>query len=194
LFQSQHNCLKLSDLLKQKTVKPGAPPPAAVARWPGVVVILLIGAVAFGLVVAQFSWADDPASQLSLANLDKRASQMESITNWIERDSRCIGLSAMGRQLDAALAPDARVFVSGMLGPTNNPKAGYYYFLKDYLFPRDVEVSLDGKSTCGKDGLYGVPCDSPGILRSNGFDVLLDFNDNRPNLIPLTPKGVPRSQ
>jgi len=181
-------------LLKQKTAKLEAPPPPAAARWPGIVVILLVGAVAVGLLVAQLSWADDPSNQLSLSNLDNRASQLESITNWIERDSHCIGLSAMGRQLDAALAPGARVFVSGMLGATNNPKAGYYYFLKNYLFPRDVEISLDGKSTCGKDGLYGVPCDSPDILRSNGFDVLLDFNDNRPNLIPLTPKGVPRSQ
>lgn len=181
-------------MLKQKTAKPGAPPPAAVARWPGVVVILLIGAVAFGLVVAQFSWADDPASQLSLANLDKRASQMESITNWIERDSHCIGLSAMGRQLDAALAPDARVFVGGMLGPTNNPKAGYYYFLKNYLFPRDVEVSLDCKAFSRADGFHGVPCDSPDVLRSNGFDVMIEITDHGPSLVPLTPKGVPRSQ
>lgn len=182
--------------MKQKSAIPEAPfPPKAKAiQWPGVAVILLVGLVAFGLVIAQFSWANDPSSQLSLANLDQRASQMASITNWIERDSHCVGLSAMGRQLNAALAPDARVFISGMLGPTNASKTGYYYFLKNYLFPRDVEISLDGKSHGEMNGFSGVPCDSPGVLRSNGFDVMLDFTDNRPSLIPLTPKGVPHSQ
>lgn len=156
--------------------------------------VLLVGVAALGLVLAQLSWAHDPASQLSLSNLDDRASRLASITNWIERDSYCVGLSAMGRELDAALAPDARVFISGMLGPTNNSKDGYYYFLKNYLFPRDVEISLDGKAVGAADGLHGVPCDSPNVLRSNGFDLLIEFNDNRPNLVPLTPKGVPRSQ
>ena len=139
------------------------------------------GRLAFGLLMAQFSWANvprnDPRSLLSLANLDQLADQMEHVTNWIERDQHYgVGLAAMGRELDAAIAPDARVFVSGMLGPTNLGKGGYYYFLKNYLFPRDVEISLDGKAISGGDGFYGVPCDSPDVLRSNGFDFLIDFN------------------
>jgi hypothetical protein len=194
LFQSQRNCLKLSDLLKQKDAKSEAPPAAAAARWPGVVVILLVGIVAFGLVAVQFSWANDPTNQLSLSNLSYRASKLETITNWIERDSYCVGLSAMGREFDAALAPDARVFVAGMLGPTNAPKTGYFFFLKNYLFPRDVEISLDSKAVNGPTGFNGIPCDSPDVLRSNGFDVMIDFTDNRPRVVPLTPKGEPRSE
>jgi hypothetical protein len=177
-----------------KSSKPGAPARVAAARWPGIVVVLLVAAVAFGLLVAQFSWADDPGNQLSLSNLDQRVPFLESITNWVQRDRACVPLSAMGRELDAALPPDARVFVSGMLGPTNVSKAGYYYFLKNYLFPRDVDISLDGKSYGSNDGFYGVPCDSPDVLRSNGFDLMIQFTDNRPELIPLTPKGVPRSE
>ncbi|HEX3625968.1 MAG TPA: hypothetical protein VH280_11145 [Verrucomicrobiae bacterium] len=180
--------------MKQKVEKPEAAPPAKAIRWPGIAVILLVGVVAFGLVVAQFSWAEDQSSQLSLSNLDRRVPVLESITNWIQRDRYCVGLSAMGRQLDAAIAPDARVFIGGMLGPTNASKTGYYFFLKNYLFPRDVEISLDSKSHSGKDGFTGVPCDSPELLRSNGFDLVIEFTDNGPSLLPLTPKGVLRSQ
>jgi hypothetical protein len=170
-----------------------------------VVVTLLITAVVFGLLVAQLVWANTfrrlqlgeppgPNSgvnnlEFSLAYLDDRATKLEAITNWIERDSHCIGLSAMGREFDAGLGTNARVFVAGMLGPTNAGKAGYYYFLKNYLFPRDVEVSLDGKSPSDSHGIHGVPCDSPDVLRSNGFDVMIEFNDNRPKVIPLTPKA-----
>lgn len=154
---------------------------------------LLVAALAFGLLMAQFSWAKDPNSELSLANLDNRADLLEPITNWIEREHYCIGLAYTARLLDSRLDPDARVFVSGMLGPTNLPKAGYYYFFKNYLFPRDVEISLDGKAISENDGFHGVPCDSPDVLRSNGFDLLIDFDHNG-QLIPLTPKGVPRSE
>lgn len=157
-------------------------------------VTLLVSAVAFGLIVAQFSWADEPGNQLSLSTLDARVPLLESTTNWIQRDSYCVPLSAYGRALNAALAPDARVFITGMLGPTNAPAVGFYYFLKNYLFPRHVEISLDGKAVGRKDGFYGVPCDSPELLRSNGFDLMIQFTDNRPNLIPLTPKGVPHAE
>jgi hypothetical protein len=194
LFQSQQNCRKLSDLLKNKSARTGPSPSARKIQWPAFVVTLLVAAVAIGLLAAQLSWADDGESQLSLANLDKRVPLLESVTNWTERDHYFgIPLSAMGRELDASLDPSARVFVSGMLGPTNLPKAGYYYFLKNYLFPREVEISLDGKSFSGSDGFYGVPCSSPDVLRSNGFDLLIDFNGNG-QLIPLTPKGVPHSE
>jgi hypothetical protein len=157
-------------------------------------VVLLTGIVAFGLVVIQFSWANDPSNQLSLSNLDQRVRFLESITNWVQRDSYCVPLSAFSRELDVRLAPDARIFVAGMLGPTNFSKTGYYYSLKNYLFPRHVEISLDGRAVIGNDAFYGVPCDSPDVLRSNGFDLMIQFTDNGPNLIPLTPKGVPRTE
>jgi hypothetical protein len=187
--------------LNDKVAQSESPPPRAI-RWPRAVVTVLVGVVAVGLVVVQLVWAaqfaraqSDPASpknqailgnQLSLSLLDDRATKLEADTNW---NDHCIGLAAMGRELDAALAPGARVFVPEMLGPTNLPKAGYYYFMKNYLFPREVAISLDGKSTGTSDGFYGIPCDSPEVLRSNGFDVIIDFTDRGPRVTPLTPKA-----
>ncbi len=192
-------------MLNENNVRPGPSPSARAIQWPAVVVTLLVVAVTFGLLLAQLVWTNtfrqlklgnNPGPNywvnhldLSLTYLDDRADQLEPITNWIERDSHCIGLAAMGREFDAGLSPDARVFVTGMLGPTNLPKAGNYYFMKNYLFPRDVEISLDGKAFGGEDGFHGIPCDSPDVLRSNGFDVMIEFNDNRPRVIPLTPKA-----
>ena len=150
--------------------------------------------MAFGLVLVQFFWENDPANQISLATLDDRATHLESITNWVQRDYYCVPLSAFSRNLDVRLAPDARVFVSGMLGPTNFPKTGYYYSLKNYLFPREVDISLDGKATSGNDVFNGVPCDSPEVLQSNGFDLMIQFTDKGPDVIPLTSKGEPRSE
>jgi hypothetical protein len=163
-------------------------PPHRAVRWPKVVVTLMTGAAAFGLVVIQFFWAGDPKNQLSLSNLNSRVPALASMS-WVDRDSYCTSLAAFARNLDLNLAPDARVFVTGMLGSTNFSRAGYYFFLKNYLFPRDVEISLDGRAVSGTDGFYGVPCDSPAVLQSKGFDLLVEVSDNEPNLIPLTKKG-----
>ena len=178
--------------MKNKFAKAEPSPQTLVIHWPAVIISFLVGATAFGLVAVQFQNADDPANQLALANLNQRVPLLESLTNWVERDRYCVPLSASARQLDRALAPDARVFLTGMLGLTNAPRAGYYYFLRNYLFPRDVEISLDGHAVSGKDGFSGVPCDSPEVLRTNGFDLMID-SDNM-QMVPLTPKGVPRSQ
>lgn len=161
-------------------------------NWPAIVVTVLVGAVALGLLSSQFSYADDPGNQLSLQNLDNRVSLLESTgTNWIQRDKYCMGLSAYARSLDQVLQPGARVYLTDMLGATNAPKLGFYYFFKNYLFPREVAISLDGKATNGFGGFSGIPCDSPELLKSNGFDLMIDFSGNQPNLIPLTQKGVP---
>ena len=144
------------------------------------------------MVAAQFHYAQDPQSQLALSNLDQRVPVLEATTNLVQRDQLCIGLSAYGRALDQALAPDARVFLTGMLGPTNAPSTGFYYFLRNYLFPREVEISLDGHATSGIGGVSGVPCDSPEVLQTNGFDLMIKYSDNNMQLIPLTPKGVPK--
>lgn len=150
---------------------------------------ILVAAVAFGLVAAQFSDAQDPQS---LSNLDKRVSVLEQVTNWVQRDKFYgIPLAGLGRQLDAVLAPDAKVFMSGMLGPTNGASLGYYYFLRNYLFPRHVQISLDGKATFNDIGASGIPCDSPEILKSNGYDVMIQFSDGQiQQVIPLTPNAV----
>lgn len=157
-----------------------------------VAVTLTAGILAAGLLIAQGSFSKTNG-ELSLSLLDKRVSMLQQTTDPVQRDSMCIPLSAYGRALDRALAPDARVFVSGMLGKTNAGATGYYCFLKNYLFPREVEISLDRKPIFrAADGFEGVPCDSPSELQTNGFDLLVRSGPNGVELVPLTPKGVPK--
>ena len=152
---------------------------------------LLVGAVAFGLIAAQFVWASDPKKVISISNLDSRVTLLESATNWVQRESYCIPFAYFARSLDARLQPDARVFVSGAVGATNMSDAGYYFYLKNYLFPRDVEISLDGKSITGRDRFYGIPCSSTNVLKANGFDLMIRLSNNKlPDVISLTPKGA----
>lgn len=118
---------------------------------------------------------------------------MRAITDPVKRDQYCIPLSAYGRALDRAIAPDARVFMGGMLGETNGGRMGLYYFLRNYLFPRQLAISLDGKAVLTDHGAEGIPCDSPEELRKHGFDLFLNPTpDGMFQLVPLTEKGVPK--
>lgn len=126
----------------------------------------------------------------SLITLNARVLLLEPITNEVERDALTIPLAAHARLLNATIDPHARVFVSGELGPTNAPKLGYYYFLRNYLFPRDVDISLDGKPVAQGYGFSGVPCDSESVLKANGYDLMIRIVNDRINLTPLTPRGV----
>jgi hypothetical protein len=170
------------------------PPARSWLSWPVVAVTLLVGAVAVCLAWPQVFPGPDQANDITLPNLNQRASGLRQISDPVERDRFCVPLSAYGRALDRALPPDVRVFLSGMIGKANGPRLGYYYFLRNYLFPRDVEISLDGKAIFHVDGFEGVPCDSPEVLRTNGFDLLLLMPTNSDNIqiIPLTQKGVPK--
>jgi len=153
-------------------------------------VTLLVLAVAAGLVIAQFYYADNPNNQMALANLDKRVDLLRQTDDPVQRDSVCIPLAAEARHLDTVLPRDARVFMCDMTGHTNQPALGYYYFFRNYLFPRDLEISLD-KGHFGKGGYQGVSSDSPDVLRTNGFDLMIRFSAGQ--VIPLTPKGVPNA-
>jgi hypothetical protein len=157
---------------------------------PGIVVTVLIAIMALCLVWPQIFPDPAQADQMNLPNLDKRAAMLRQVTNPIQRDSVCIGLSALGRQIDQALQPNARVYLADMLGPTNAPALGYYYFLRNYLFPRDVEISL-GPVVFHDQDIEGVGSDSPEIIKSNGFDIVLAFPNNQIQAIPLTTNGVP---
>jgi hypothetical protein len=160
--------------------------------FPKLIVTVLAAIVAVCLVWPQIFPDPAQANAMNLPNLDKRAAMMRQTTDPVQRDSACIGLSAMGRQLDQALQPGARVYLAGMLGPTNTPALGYYYFLRNYLFPRDVEISL-GPAIFSDKEFDGTDCMSPDILKTNGFDIILGFPDNQLRVLPLTPKGVPNA-
>ena len=174
--------------------QPSTPPARPHPPWPVISVTLLIGVTAIGLAWPQVFPGPDQANEMTLPNLNQRASQLEQITNLVQRDSYCVPLSAYGRALDRALAPDARVFLSGMLGKEKGGRGGYYFFLRNYLFPREVDISLGDKAIFHDGWFEGTPCDSPDELRTNGFDLLLRMatNSDQIEIIPLTPKGAPK--
>jgi hypothetical protein len=159
--------------------------------WRSILVTVLVSVTAIGLVMAQFQYADDRGSQLSLSNLDQRVPMLEQATNWIQRDQLCVGLSAYGRALDAALPTNSRVYLTGMLGQTNQPNLGYYYFLRNYLFPRDLEIYV-GQGSFTRSGFTGRAADSAEMLKTNGFDLALVFENNQIQIVPLTTNGVPK--
>ena len=170
------------------------PPVGGLPPWPIMLVTLLIGVMAVWLAWPQVFPGPDQANEITLPNLNQRASALRQTTDPVERDKFCVPLSAYARALDRALPPDARVFLSGMVGKDNGPRGGYYFFLRNYLFPREVEISLDGKAVYHEGWFEGVPCDSPAELRTNGFDLLLlmPTNSNEIQIIPLTQKGTPK--
>lgn len=155
------------------------------------VVTLAVGIVALGLTATQLLGGARPGHEATLAALNQRAEALQRIADPVQRDSYCIPLSAYGRSLDRALDKNARVFFSGLLGKTNGGGLGYYYFIQNYLYPRVVETSLDGHAVTTGGFFDGVPCDSPAVLQTNGFDLMIRIGPNGLQLLPLTPKGTP---
>jgi len=162
---------------------------------PYLAVTFLVGGLAVSLLSAQFTESKNPNREPTLPELNQRVALLAPLTDPIKRDSYCVPLSAYGRTLDRALAPNARVFLSGMIGEANGPKLGYYFFLRNYLFPREVAISLGTDPVYHEAGWFsGTSCDSPAELQTNGFDLLLRMptNSNNIEIIPLTQKGVPK--
>jgi len=194
----------MAKLVKAKKKRPDAErnkPPAVALTQPAaagnifalsnLVVTLAVGIVAFSLAAPQLLGEAKPGTEITLAALNQRAEALQKVTDPIQRDSYCIPLSAYGRALDRALDKNARIFVTGILGKTNVSKGGYYYFLQNHLFPRAMEISLDGHAVADGSFFVGVPCDSPDVLKAKGFDLMIRLESNGPQLIPLTPKGTP---
>lgn len=173
-----------------------APPPssrlaAVLAAWEGTAVTVLVAMVALGLTWPELVATDGrPAG---LPALDRRADTLAAIADPVERDGLCTPLAAQARALDRRLPEDARVFLSGVVGPGLGPRLRVYYFLRNYLFPRPVEISLDGKARFHEWWFDGVPGDSADELRAHGFDVQLRFaDDGTLDVVPLTPRGEAR--
>ena len=172
--------------------------------WLVAAVTVLVGAMSMGLVWPQFFFREEPAnpptkttpSQLypPLPILNRRVAMLQQSTDPVERDALCRPFAAYARRLDRILQPDARVFLSGMLGRDNASRLRVYFFLRNYLFPRAVEISLDGKAVAHESWFEGVPSDSPDEIRMKGFDVLLHTPANNFDLqiLPLTRKGEPK--
>ncbi len=170
------------------------PQPKGLTAWPETLLAILVGCFAAFLVWPQIFPGPEQENAANLPNLDKRVVALRQISDPVQRDSVCVGLSAYGRQLDMHVAKDAHVFLSGIVGKENAGRGGYYYFLRNYLFPREVEISADRKGLFTyKDGFKGVDATSIDELRTNGFDLLIKIGaDNNIALQPLTEKGVPK--
>lgn len=162
--------------------------------WPDFVITFLAGIFAIYLVWPQVFPNEAHANELNLPNLDKRAAMLAQISDPVQREQYCIGLAAYGRALDRAIPTNARIFFSGVVGKTNASHIAYYYFLRNYLFPRDLEISLEKPAVLTAEGYFdGVDCGSEEILKTNGFDLLLKFGgDGGIQIQPLTEKGVPK--
>lgn len=167
---------------------------ASAIRWPEITVTVLVGVTAACFAWPQIFPGAAQANEATLPNLTKRADALRQISDPVQREQLCIGLSAYGRALDRALPKDARVFMSGVVGKDNSGHMGFFYFLRNYLFPRDVEISLGTPPTYTTAGwVEGQDCNSPEILKTNGFDLLLQFDKNgNIQILPLTEKGVPK--
>jgi len=137
---------------------------------------LLLALYAGIVVMVQFF---APNKGASLPQLFERQSYLGAITNDVARDSACIPLSGYCRNLALALPENARVYVPDMLGPENTNKGGYYFFLRYYLFPREVAISLGGSARQTANGFTGIPAKSDEELRVAGFDVVVDFPEKK---------------
>jgi hypothetical protein len=97
--------------------------------------------------------------------------------------------AAYFRDMDRRLPPDAKIFFSGVIGPDN--RLYPYFFARTFLFPHEMEISLDHKADYQVDGFRGLDCSSPDQLRTNGYDLMMTFNkDGSITTLPLTEKGV----
>ena len=127
------------------------------------------------------------------SQFQQRATMLGNETDPIKRDSLCIPLSAFGRSVDAQIPTNARVFMAGMLGPEHAGGLGYYYFLTDYLFPREVAVSLGQPPLYNLAGVVqGRNPASLDELKQAGYDLVIQLgSDGRVESQVLKPLGQP---
>jgi hypothetical protein len=180
-------------------------PDARQPAWQVRSVTTLVGALSLWLTWAQVFADAEPTHEttnptnagvlnLTLPSLDRRVATLRKVADPVERDKLCTPSSAYARALDRVLQPDARIFLSGVVGMDNAAKMRAYYFLRNYLFPRSVEISLDGRAVFHEWWFEGVPCDSPEELRAKGFDLLLLMPKRGTDIqmMSLSNKGAPR--
>jgi len=95
------------------------------------------------------------------------------------------------REIGPHLAPDAKIFFTGVVGTNNSLYP--YFFARTFLFPHDIEISLDHKADYQVYGFRGIDCSSPEQLKTNGYDLMMRFEkDGSYFMLPLTEKGVPK--
>ena len=76
------------------------PQPKGLTAWPETLLAILVGCFAAFLVWPQIFPGPEQANAVNLPNLDQRATALRQISDPVQRDSACVGLSAYGRQLE----------------------------------------------------------------------------------------------
>ena len=137
-----------------------------------VVLALYVGAI---LMVQFFDMHREAYRALSLPQLFERQAMLAALTNDVARDGACIPLSVYCRNLAQALPENARIYMTNMLGPENAGKCGYLYFMRYYLFPREVAIALNQTARHTSKGATGIPAESDSQLRAAGYDIVVDF-------------------
>ncbi len=133
-------------------------------------VTLLVALAGIGTLAAQYAFFRKPDFQygylpsnryetISLWHMNHRADLLAKISDPVLKDKGTISFAGDALQLDLTLGRDARVFVRGALGTNNSHGEMVYSILRNYLFPRDVDISLDGQAGQIYDGDYFIPCD-----------------------------------
>jgi len=125
----------------------------------------------------------------AFSQLVKRANALGSESDPIRRDAMCIPLSSFCRSLDAQIPTNSSIFLLNMLGPENQGGLGYYFFINNYLYPREVAISTSGKPlTFGIKGYSGRNPASMEELAQAGYDFALgQFPDSGWQIKALKP-------
>ena len=110
----------------------------------------------------------------SVAGSFLKEKDLAQISDIAERDNAVNPAAGSDRRLDLLLPENARLFMTGMTGTSNGAKAGHYYYLTYYLFPREVAVSLD-QPRFTQNGFQGRSTESDAEMLANGFDMRVDL-------------------
>jgi len=111
----------------------------------------------------------------SVPAIAHRAWGISEVTNIVDRDFLFHGAGS-NRYLELTLPPNFRIFMTGIVGPTNAIHAGNYYFLSYYVFPRTVDVNLDGPVRFTPQGFEGRTSNDRSELLAHGYDLWVDLD------------------
>ena len=103
-----------------------------------------------------------------------RGELLAGISNIVDRSQNLDEASGGGKYLDLVLPSDAHVFMTDMIGTTNN-NIGLFFCMTYYLFPREIGTSLDHKTRLIINGFLGKTSESDQEILTNGFDVRCDY-------------------
>lgn len=161
--------------------------------WLEWVVATAVILVAVAAIYEAFIADPQHTGQGMYSQFQQRATMLGNETDPIKRDAMCIPLSAFARSVDAQIPTNARVFMAGMLGPKNAGGLGYYYFLTDYLFPREVSISLGQPPVYNLAGVaQGRNPTSLDELSNAGYDLVMQLTpDGHVESKVLRPLGQP---